>query len=64
MATTAMDNLISMPAGAGLRADLRPAIDRFVLACDCGQALDTWHTSHCPRCGVTLVALGRAGGAR
>ena len=22
--------------------------------CDCGQALDCCHTSHCPRCGTTL----------
>jgi hypothetical protein len=24
--------------------------------CACGQALDCCHTSHCPRCGITLRA--------
>lgn len=24
--------------------------------CACGQALDYCHTSHCPRCGITLAA--------
>lgn len=64
MATTATGSLITMPAGAGSWTDVRPDIDRFVLACGCGQALDDSRPRHCPRCGVALMALRRAGGAR
>lgn len=40
---------------------LEPLVDSLtrsraaeVRACSCGQDLDSCHTHHCPRCGVTL----------
>lgn len=64
MATTLIGSRTSMPVGTGQAAVVRPAIDRCVPVCDCGQAVDARPAGHCPRCGMTLVKTCRSGVTR
>ena len=38
------------------RSVARRAVVAVEPTCACGQALDCYHSAHCPRCGVTLRA--------
>lgn len=64
MSTITMVTATTTPVRTGRAVGVRPAVDRLLLACGCGQALDVCHASHCPRCGVRLAAPRLAVGSR